>query len=268
MDKALIITVNGTTIEVPLTVSQIKFSAYIDYVCFVNREMKTEGAKENFHPNLIKALSYLVKGDLTKIPYAHKGDSKTKSLYDCMDDGKISLLRIDNHLRWMLEEDFDPLDPQNTSLLNFEHEGEQYYLQGKEGAQWITQAPFTVEEVMLVLDTDELIDKRIKEQGGDPYGANWYTRDLMLMAILCRKKNERLPIDIVERTHFIDKRAREFAELTMDKVLAVTFFLNRIYSELKRTIKCGISLQMRRGQVLEILHKEKLKEKHSFTADN
>lgn len=63
------------------------------------------------------------------------------------------------------------------------------------------------------------------EAAGDPKGNEVFGFYLRLLAILCRRKGERLPFDDAERAAWIDQRANHFKEIDAHTALQLDFFL-------------------------------------------
>jgi len=73
----------------------------------------------------------------------------------------------------------------------------------------------------------------ILQQHGDEDGNLTFSRYLYMMAILCRKPGEKLPVKHAEKKNFINERAAFFQEIDTKTALDVDFFLLSILSALK-----------------------------------
>lgn len=66
------------------------------------------------------------------------------------------------------------------------------------------------------------------EAAGDPNGSQLYSMYLKMIAVLCRKKDEKLPFDDAEREAWINERADKFRRIDAQTALNVDFFLTNI----------------------------------------
>lgn len=70
---------------------------------------------------------------------------------------------------------------------------------------------------------------------GDEDGNYTYSRYLTMMAILCRKEGEKLPVNESERRKFIAERSAFFQGIDAKTAMDVDFFLLNIFSDLNKT---------------------------------
>lgn len=81
-------------------------------------------------------------------------------------------------------------------------------------------------EVTEVLALRTLIQEQVKEMEGQPKLDLIYTGDIRQIAILCRRKAEKLPSGFAERQAFVDARVQLFKDLDMATILDANFFLS------------------------------------------
>lgn len=79
-----------------------------------------------------------------------------------------------------------------------------------------------------VLKAAEQITAAEIEKKGDPNGSLLYSMYLKMLAVICRKKNEKLPFDDAEREAWINERASHFRGINAQLALDIDFFLTSI----------------------------------------
>lgn len=217
------------SIQVPISTNQISYSNWLDHLVVREKWLNLDGDyKEYVWATYCKEmLKPLVQGDLSPIPAMSETDTKGKGLLD----GKPSLSNIFSFIDDIVKSHQSPKS--NGKSFSFMYNGCRYYLSGKEWKGVLANNKFTNGEVLTAVETVGFFDKLIKENG-DSDMSYQFQKDLTLMAILCRKKNEKLPSMLPDRLEFLQKRSEEFLQLPMDVVLDVTFFLTSIFLALKK----------------------------------
>lgn len=215
-----------TNLEVPSHVSEISLKDYIDFKREKDQysELTDEDKADQSFTHLIKAVSVLVKGDLTIIP---AGDLSADQI-DAAIEGKgvlseVSIVRLYAYLIWLINsywKSTDKLIPGYCVM----YKGKDYYLTQGRSELILTREAFTVGEVLEVEETNNWFE-RAKKAKGDPDGNFEFMADCAMMAVLLRPKGHELPINPEEREKYINKMGQHFQDLSLDVVLDVRFFL-------------------------------------------
>ena len=103
---------------------------------------------------------------------------------------------------------------------------------------------------LLAASYDEL--EQISAEHGDQNGDNLFSRYLHMMAILLRKKGEKMPTDESGKRTFLASRAQLFHEIDTATALDIDFFLHTIFNASKRTHPViGSLIRQAFGRVVE-----------------
>ena len=117
----------------------------------------------------------------------------------------------------------------NQYISNFEFDKDKTYIDFKGDKYYYPKAPINVfskeKEYLKGTKIIEVIEAFSFEQYAEQLSKSNYGVLPFLIAILCRKENETLPLRQDEREEFINDRAQMFRELPMDEVLNFAFFL-------------------------------------------
>jgi hypothetical protein len=213
----------------------------------------------------VKAIGMITGGDVGIMPF-YRDDDLDRETVDInsiyKDPAKISLIKIDQHIQRLMTS-YEKPKKWNSSKYGFTFKGEEYWINGKDAAQYISQKGFTVNEVLTIKSLKNLIDKKIKNDG-DPLGINWFEKDMYTMCVLARRKGEELPTNRMELNEWLFVRSRHLQNVNMDVVLDINFFLSSIYKKLKRGVIMNFTLTLLkdRPQLWEIFRERvKLKQK-------
>lgn len=138
--------------------------------------------------------------------------------------GKISkegILELYNLIYKLLRVDF-------VEMESFEHKGDTYYLP-KAPENYIAKTKLYMQgSTSIEFITAMQYDKYAQKFGNSDWAVYPY-----IIATICRKKDEQLPLDVNEREQFLESRAKLFKDLTLDKAFNVAFFLLNRKAQLK-----------------------------------
>lgn len=212
--------------EVPASVEEITFSAFLDFRVHENRFFEAaEKAEEEADHHIRKALSFIVKGDLQKLPYHLPSDDLRLVLSSAFNFSHLSITRLWGHIVCLIEAYGKDEDPDIDSAYAIEYKGESFFLEPDTARRFLGAKTYSFGEVAEVEEIDRQLGKEI-EKKGDPTRSLEYERELRVMAILLRKEGEKLPFHPAKRREFLESRMNHFKDLPMTTVLDVRFFLH------------------------------------------
>jgi len=198
-------------IRIPMTVDEITFENFCIYQQ-LEREWMSSEEKELGLVNLVKHC-YEIE-DVSDIPYIPE---KLPDGYVFKLGDEVTMIRLYLHYVNLI----NSFNPEIGKDFKVRYKGEDYFVDANDMMTAVSDAAYTTGEVVTICEYQRLLKK-------DPEAFDASTEmkiGLIEMAVLLRKKGERLPLNQAERDAFISKRARHFAELPMDAVLSVRFFL-------------------------------------------
>lgn len=100
----------------------------------------------------------------------------------------------------------------------------------------VFQMAETDDRRLAVMKAGEQLVKMETERAGDPSGSLLYTMYLKMLAVICRKEGEHLPVDDAEREAWINDRAVHFRRIDAQTALNVDFFLTNTLGILDDTL--------------------------------
>jgi hypothetical protein len=229
-------------VNIPQTLYELPLNQYVDFI----QVLRTRSEGANMVEVTAKAISAFYAIDLNQVLNA-KYDSKEQgeaTMYDCITKlyGHATKL-VDKHLGQM-----QASPSVNTKRPFFEFDGCKFEVPVitqkimAMGAENVLP-PLTVAEFVEAAEINRIADTVIDETG-DNEGNVLLTKYLSLLAVLCRKEGEALPIDEAERELFIKERAGYFftcksgmidAGTALDIDFFLTAFLVR-YEKINRVI--------------------------------
>lgn len=243
-------------IDIPMTPRDIRYTDWCDFrdMCDKAQELtanRPEDEKLQISHDIeiiglyIKALHYVCKGDVEKLPYTDmQGDKEINSL--------TGLLR---HL-FAIEGRYKPSDPAIELVVYgsekvkpsifakkiklkegvyFRKGGVLYGIEGKRLARLISGvAGLSVGETVEVIELERRgVDLKVTHphlgRGID------FNINLAILAILLRRKGEALPMDVKDRELWIEDRKKVFEEISFGAVLDVRAFFLLISARLALT---------------------------------
>ena len=211
-------------INIPVDVSEIKYSEFLNFKLY---EQEFFDAPEEEKPAaLVELVRNAYEFDVDNLPFG----SPDKEYTFLTIGEEITVMGLYHHYINLINT-FNP-DIKNT--YEIEYRGEKYYLDPVGIMKSLEGAAYTAGEVITVCEYKRVLSK--KTDNLDEDAAMNLKLGLVEMAVLLRKKGEKLPLRQSERDAFISKRAKHFEDMSMDKVLAVRFFLLDILKAYVRTI--------------------------------
>ena len=236
--KGKIQAANGDVIaefDVPSNIYEVPLNRYIDFIIEVGNS-----TPENYLQQHAKAVSAFYGVDLMVVfsgVYESEKDKETFEMNTVAQLHGYAAGLIDAHLRMLTA-----APPINTSAPYFEFCGEQYnipLIATKVLASGISEVlpNLTVIESIEAMEVNRAYEMVVNE---DESGSNLFAKYLKLLAVLCRKDNEHLPVDDVEREQFILERGNVFGGsngemISAGTALDVDFFLTAFSGRLKNS---------------------------------
>lgn len=212
--------------EVPTVTQEITFGAFLDFRVHENRFFEaSEAGEKEADQHIRKALSFIVKGDLSKLPYHLPKDDIRIILSTAFNFSHLSITRLWGHIVCLIEAYGKEEDPDINSSYSIEYKGETFFLEPDTARRFLGAKTYSYGEVAEVEEIDRQLGREI-EKKGDPTRSLEYERELRVMAVLLRKEGEKLPFHPAERREFLEGRMNHFKDLPMTAVLDVRFFLH------------------------------------------
>ena len=205
--------------------------------------------------HVVDLLDIVMDGDWGEIPFSQPGDNMAQLFKDGFTynienafDSDVTLMRLYVHIMNTIQY-YKPVKPFLKYSLKWK--GETYYIDPTEAFNALSGIDYTVGETITVLEFQKKAQEKIAEKG-DGSGNIGFNLGIQEVAILLRKKNEKLPFKRRERIRFIDQRARLFTDLPLDEILNIRFFFLNILmlSEITPTTNSSSKgLRMKQQQV-------------------
>ncbi len=212
------------SIEVPVHVSQIKFSEFCDFRQLEAQYLNDEEMNPAEVAVLLKnAIGKIVSGELHPLPVNHEGDNPKEILntsYRLGVGDPLSLNRIYAHLVTIIQEYAPDKIPQTFRTRLF---GKKFIIQRDKVARILLDDPLTTGESLEVLEYQRRATKRMETSPKDTGNID-FNLGLRELAILVRQKGEELPAIRDERIRFINARMNLFKDVTLDIILDIRFF--------------------------------------------
>lgn len=219
----MIVATTQGDINIPFDVSEIKYSEFLNFKMY---EQEFFDAPEEEKPSaLVELVRNTYDVPVDDLPFG----SPDKDYTFLKLGEEVSIMALYHHYVNVINT-FNP-DIKNT--YNVEYKGERYELDPMGIMKSLEGAAYTAGEVITVCEYQRVLSK--KTDNLDEDAAINLKLGLVEMAVLLRKKGEKLPTRQSERDHFISTRAKHFADMGMDKVLSVRFFLLDILKAYVRT---------------------------------
>lgn len=235
---------HGYSIDLPMHLSEVKFSDFCDFKAAENAywEINKEADPEDPEPvsALLRALKCVVRGDLEQIPFAGASDSYSDLIetgYQLRIGDEISILRIYAHLVVLVQE-YKPETIPETLTLSWL--GNAYTVHSGPTARILSGRYLTTGEAIEVLEYQRRAGKAVEATPGET-GNIEFTLGLTEFAILVRREGEKLPSDRKELTRFINGRQKIFSGLPLDRVMDLRFFLLNALVKSRKTQITGSS---------------------------
>lgn len=231
-------TAQGETIaefDAPETLYEVPLNRYIDFLIEVGNS-----TPNNYLPQHAKAVSAFYGVDLSDVfngVYQTEQEKETFELNTVAQLHGYAAKLIDNHLRMAAA---TPM--LNTSAAYFDFLGQRYnipLIATKVLASGLSEVlpNLTVIESIEASEANRAFEMFIND---DETGSQAFAKYLRLLAVLCRKDGEALPIDDVERESFILDRANLFGGnegevISAGAAIDVDFFLTAFSGRLNQT---------------------------------
>jgi hypothetical protein len=233
-----------TVFKVPTDVSEVTFSQFLDfrkewdkYAALEDEEEKAGKALRH----LLKAVSYVVEGDLSILPFGDGKKDYTQAFREgtAFDIGEeLTVIGLYAYISHLIG-GYKPEERDISKDYTCEHNSTTYYLTPDRARRMMSGISYTVGEVMEVEEADRMY-RVAKKQQGDPDGTFEFTATLRSMAILLRPDGHVLPWREVDLERYVEQQSEKFQDLTMDVVLDVRFFLRSTLIDL--ATKAGMQL--------------------------
>lgn len=232
------------TLDIPFTCAEIQFEQFIDFTSYEQRffkanEIKRKGDESNeislkeiidstdlSIEHLIQSVSYIVDGDIDELPFTTGEnigllieEGYILTLDSLGDD--LSVLKLYAHCINIIST-YEPALREPKFVL--EWNSKEYTINRTEAVKSLLNVPMTAGELITTLELQRKT-LTITKKKGDRDGNLAFNLGLQEVAILLRKKGEKLPSNRRKRIKFIDERVRVFRKLPMDVILDVRFFL-------------------------------------------
>lgn len=120
----------------------------------------------------------------------------------------------------------------DENTLSFVHDGDTFYLSGKNFKDYITGNGFTAGEVTVVKEFRRRLIENAEINDIYETGTMQFRLRLHDLAVLCRLENEKLPYDVTKRNDLISKRMKRFQDIPMDIAYNLVFFLTYQFQSL------------------------------------
>lgn len=224
-------------IEIPYNLKGFTFENFCD---FKTEESKFFDATEREEPeeaiaHMKTAVSIFFKGaGLEDLPISLPGediDQKIKDRYLIAPGDKISLFSLYPHLITVINQ-FIPEQIPTEIKINLA--GDTYTITNRIALEAMLSRPVTTGEALEVLEYRNRAGQQESLRPID--GGNIdFNLGLTEMAILLRKKGERLPANKAERDRFIERRKKLFRAIPLEEVLATRFFFIQLFLRYGKT---------------------------------
>jgi len=227
---------NSTVINIPFHPGQMTYGQFIDFKKEEEfyHNLNVDDKEMSVEEHLISAVSHIV-GDCSDIPFNIKGDS-IRSMIDSsfmlLPGKEVSVMRIYAHIINLMN-NFKLELSEGKNLIDrsycVEYEGEKYYIDPDSlDRNFGYERPFKTGEVLEAKSLERELNNLSKLRTANPIkdmdGGIEFGLDMKILAIIMRKKGEKLPVQYRERKRFLTERAKLFSGLPMDVVLGVRFF--------------------------------------------
>lgn len=158
--------------------------------------------------------------------YVDEKDNELVGDYSIDFGEELSILRVYAHIRTIVHR-YKPRLKIGSKDFSFTHKGETYYWDRplwKDSMRPFPNLPAGV--AILVQDFRDLYNekKKLIQYGGENANHDFNLGQTEI-ALLCRKKGEKLPMHDGERSKWIDKRSNEFSDIPLSTLLDLRFFL-------------------------------------------
>lgn len=256
-------------IEVPFSAEEISWMGYVEFTKAENaylKKVKNEDGideekidEEQIELVFIEAINHVVKGDIDILPFGLEGDDIARMIdenyiIDLKVGDKLSVLRLYAHVISIIDR-HDQNMKKNKALKGSEYyidyKDERYYLESSRVKRLFVEEAFTVGEVIELKEFRRKMN-RIIDKTGDETGQITFNLGLTELALLMRKKGEKLPFNKDKRIKFLNQRASHFGDIDLDKIMKVRFFL-------LNTLKSLVS-KMITGTILKTLNHQQRQE--------
>lgn len=217
------------TCNIPMTVEEMTYSQFLDM------KAAEKNHSGDFRNVIIESIIPYLKdpNDAYDMPF---GEDKEDAQYRPLVVGDdITATGLYLHLLYLIET-YKGRVKDKDLIYEFEHKGEKYQV-NERGIKALSGMAFTVGEVVEVLQYQKLytdmqrqFEKQNEMQTGqtgifDLDCAMEFKLGLQEIAVLARKKDEKLPVIKREKDAFIVERMQVFQDLPMSIVLDIRFFL-------------------------------------------
>lgn len=197
--------------DIPFNPEDITFSQFLDFRAADQQYLNADG--DNVFEKMMECVATVATGDWDKLPYYIEGDEEIKRGYTIQIGEELSISRVYLHLCTIISESDNITDNPGGEIT---YKGDKYtintYLDGA----------CSVGEFIETLELERTLTPAI--QKGDADGILQFQLGLRQMAILLRKKDEKLPYRKSERDQWITARAKHFEDLPLSIVQHVRHF--------------------------------------------
>lgn len=234
----MVIQTKKGVIKVPMTAQEIRYADFLPFHAAV-KAMYEEATDtgEGYELSLEKSIEHITAAVNGYFKYDKESLATAQELpYDHENSGfgfgkQITVSAI----YWQLYDLIMNYQPRESKRFSFKLGGSTFEI-GNNSISNLAEYEFrkqlkqplelTGGEVTEVLALRTLIQEQVKEMEGQPKLDLIYTGDIRQIAILCRRKAEKLPSGFAERQAFINDRVQLFKDLDMATILDANFFLS------------------------------------------
>lgn len=221
--------------------------------------------------HIIDLLAIVLDGDWDQIPFSVPGDNVQELMVagfrynlDTALTEELSLMRLYVHLVNIINGyEEKAVDPD----FSLDWKGQTYYIDPLEAYKALSGMDFTAGEAITVLEFQKKTLEKIAAKGDRDCNLS-FNLGAREIAVLLRKKGEKLPFKSRERISFINARVKIFQDLPLDIVLNIRFFFLNILEkyeliqdinfsstgwrtkQLRTRIRKGMRLRLKSGKLL------------------
>lgn len=197
-------------INLPENMGEVKLSQYVNFL----KAMETAEEGKNYIPNVLEALSEFYDIDLHELAQA-KFSNSSKFI-----DSVMPLYQWTSKLI----QDYQPRLRKGEDL-KIKYRGVEFICRGVSISGKFDD--LTTMEAYECLEAQRLF-RQAEEESQDPNGNLMYSHFLKIVATLCRKEGENLPLGDVERDNFLSERIAFFKDIDAATALDIDFFLSSL----------------------------------------
>ena len=224
-------------VDVPYTGYEITYCQFID---FREAEQVAFGEDAEVDPgsSRIACVQSVCSGDIDVLPYSLPDDAYLPEDFMVGLNEDLSIMKLYKHLVTVIQT-FKVEKDGKTKLRGPEidytystiYKGDEYFITPERAELMYARRPYRAGEWIEAVELERLLEFKKNLDKGNDGGALEFRMTLMQMAVILRKKDEKLPLNVAERNKFMNERAVHFKDLPLHTVLSVRdFFLTSMKS--------------------------------------